>query len=64
MSKTSYVEGITAVNLRSFLELWAQLMPGIEEAMQSIIESNDLLFDENTGSFSWCHLYELPLRSM
>lgn len=42
MSETQYAEGITAKNLRTFLELWAQLMPGIEEAMQSIIESNDL----------------------
>ena len=61
MSETQYAKGITGENLRTFLELWSQIMPGIEEAIQSIIESNDLLFDENTGSFSWCHLYELPI---
>ncbi|MDO8335123.1 MAG: hypothetical protein Q7T35_10700, partial [Nitrosomonas sp.] len=62
MSETQYAEGISAKNLRAFLELWAQLPPGIEEAMQSIIECNDLFFDNETGSFSWCHLYELPIQ--
>lgn len=30
--------------------------------MQSIIECNDMFFDRNTESFSWCHLYELPIE--
>lgn len=62
MSKIKFAEGITAENLRAFLELWAQIMPGIEDAMQIIIEGNDLFFDENADSFSWCHLYELPIQ--
>lgn len=62
MTEDSYADGITAETLRSFLELWAQLPPGIEETMQSIIECNDMFFDRNTESFSWCHLYELPIE--
>ncbi|MDP3608643.1 MAG: hypothetical protein U1D41_16790 [Nitrosomonas sp.] len=62
MSNNFYAKGITAENLRAFLVLWAQLPPGIEEAMQIIIEGNDLFFDEDANSFSWCHLYELPIH--
>ncbi|UJP05124.1 MAG: hypothetical protein LZF61_09835 [Nitrosomonas sp.] len=62
MNETQYAQGITAEILRAFLKLWAQLPSGIEETMQSIIECNDLFFDKDTGSFSWCHLYELPIE--
>lgn len=62
MSQDCYTKDITAENLRAFLELWAWLPSGIEEAMQIIIESNDLFFDKDADSFSWCHLYELPIQ--
>ncbi|MBS0588720.1 MAG: hypothetical protein JSS37_12420 [Proteobacteria bacterium] len=62
MNKTHYTDGITAENLRAFIEVWAQLMPGIGEVMQLIIDSNDRLFDGDNDSFSWCHLYELPIK--
>lgn len=62
MNDIHYAEGITAQNLRAILELWAQVMPGIEETMQTIIEYNDRLFDKDNASFSWCHLYELPVK--
>lgn len=62
MSETKCAGGVTVENLRAFLELWEQLMPGIEDAMQTIIEGNDLFFDKDTDSFSWCHLYELPIQ--
>lgn len=62
MNETYYAKGITAQNLRAFLELWAQIMPAIEETKQAIIEGNSVFFDEDTNSFSWCHLYELPIE--
>ncbi|SDX54528.1 hypothetical protein [Nitrosomonas oligotropha] len=62
MNDTHYAEGITAQNLRAILELWEQMVPKIEETMQTIIEINDKLFDKESDSFSWCHLYELPVK--
>lgn len=62
MNDIYYAESITAQNLRSILELWEQIVPKIEETMQTIIEINDKLFDKESDSFSWCHLYELPVK--
>lgn len=62
MNETDYAGGITGENLREFLKLWTQLISGIDETMQSIIENNERIFDKHNDSFSWCHLYELPIR--
>lgn len=62
MDEPYYARGITAENLRTFLKLWQELFVFIDETNQLIIEAIETFFDEATARFSWCHLYEYPLK--
>lgn len=62
MDEPYYARGITAENLHIFLKLWQELFVFIDETNQLIIEAIETFFDEATARFSWCHLYEYPLK--
>jgi hypothetical protein len=52
----------TAENIRILLEHWPKAKAGFEEIWQSLPEEKELLFPKNATGFSWCHLYELPIK--
>lgn len=64
MNESYYAEGITAQNLRAFLELWSSLVIDIEDAMKTINECSNKLFEKGSDQFSWYHLYELPAKDL
>lgn len=64
MTETNFAKGITAHNLRAFLELWPTVLNGIEEVIEIMNIDGDRLFGSGNDQFSWCHLYELPVRSL
>lgn len=64
MTETYYAKGITAQNLRAFLELWSLLAADIEDAKKTINECSDRLFKKGDDQFSWCHLYEIPAKNL
>lgn len=64
MNEAFYAKGITAKNLRAFLELWPLVAIGIEDTKETINDCNDRLFDKEDEEFSWCHLYELPTKDL
>lgn len=64
MNETYYAEGITAKNLRAFLELWVSLEVDIEDALKTINECNDRLFEKGSDQFGWYHLYELSAKDL
>src|ERR1039457_42559 len=61
MEETSYAKGITAEHLRIFLEFWPRFAAEFAEAQQLLIDDEELFFGKGAASFSWCHLYELPI---
>jgi hypothetical protein len=52
----------TAENIRIFLEHWPKVKVEFEETWQSLTEGKELLFSKDAIGFSWCHLYELPIK--
>ncbi len=64
MTETYYANGITAQNLRAFLQLWSTILYDIEEAIEIMNIYGDRLFGTGDDQFSWCHLYELPARGL
>jgi len=52
----------TAGDIRIFLEHWPKVKTGFEETWQSLSEEKELLFSQDSIGFSWCHLYELPIK--
>ena len=64
MNEIYYTKGITAKNLRSFLELWPLVEVGIEDTKKTINDCNDQLFDKDSDEFSWCYLYEFPTSDL
>lgn len=52
----------TAESIRIFLEHWPKIKTGFEESWQSLSEERELLFGKDSIGFSWCHLYELPIK--
>ncbi|MFZ5501916.1 MAG: hypothetical protein ACOY3V_00005 [Pseudomonadota bacterium] len=62
MSGTSYAKGITAEDLRTFLESWSRFAAEGEEIKRMLIEDKDIIFGKDAIPFSWCHLYELPIK--
>ncbi|PSJ18147.1 hypothetical protein [Nitrosomonas supralitoralis] len=60
MNEINYASGITAQNLRAFLQLWPLVAIGIEDSKKTINECSDQFFDKEDNDFSWCYLYELP----
>lgn len=64
MNETNYAKGITAQNLRAFLELWPLVVVGIEDTKKAINECSDQLFDKEDEEFIWCYFYELPTKDL
>lgn len=64
MTETNFAKGITAQNLRAFLELWPTVLSGIEETIEIMNIDGDRLFGSGNDQFSWCHLYELPIKDL
>ncbi len=64
MTEIYYAKGITAQNLRAFLELWPLIAIGIEDTKKTINDCDDRLFDKDSDEFSWCYLYELPTSDL
>jgi hypothetical protein len=60
--KTIFANGITAENLRTFLEFWPSFSAEADEVQQMLIDEKDKLFGKDTEFFAWCHLYEFPIR--
>jgi hypothetical protein len=52
----------TAEAIRIFLELWPNYKAGFEDTWKSLSEEKELLFSKGAVGFSWCHLYELPIK--
>lgn len=52
MTETHYAKGITAQNLRAFLELWPLLVADIEDAKKTINECSDRLFAKGVISLA------------
>lgn len=53
---------LTAEDLRDFLEFWPRFTAETVETQQMLIEDKDKIFANETEGFSWCHLYELPIK--
>lgn len=63
MSENQNQYGLTgAESIRIFLEYWPKVKAGFEETWQSLSEERELLFSKDSIGFSWCHLYELPIK--
>lgn len=62
MSAISYANGITAEDLRIFLQFLPVFSAEVDEVQQMLIEDKDKLLGRGTMPFSWCHLYELSSR--
>lgn len=62
MSTISYAKGITAEDLRIFLQLLPIFSSEADEVQQMLIEDKDKLLGKGTMPFSWCYLYELSNR--
>lgn len=62
MDETQYANGITAKDLRAFLEFWPRFSAMVNEAPQVFIEKEEKLLAQDTERFSWCHFYELPFE--
>jgi len=62
MAGNHYAIGISAQDLRLFLEFWPKFSAEADEAHQMLIEIKDKLLNEDTEPFAWCYLYELPIR--
>lgn len=60
MNEIFYANGITALNLRAFLQLWALVAIGIEDSKKTINNCSDQFFDKKDDDFSRCYLYQLP----
>lgn len=64
MSETHYARGITAQNLRAFLELWPLVAIGIEDTKKTINDCDDRLFNKEDEEFSWCYFYEISTKDL
>lgn len=62
MNEVYDAKGITAQNLRAFLELWPMVALGIEDTKKTVNECSDQLFDKEDEEFSWCYFYELSTK--
>ncbi|MBU1691697.1 MAG: hypothetical protein KJ958_15885 [Gammaproteobacteria bacterium] len=62
MNAPPHAKGITAQDLRIFLDSWPQFIADSEEVQLMLIEDKDKLLGDDASKFSWCHLYELPIN--
>lgn len=55
--------GLTSItSIRTFLEFWPKFSANFEDAWLSLSNEEELCFGKNAIKFSWCHLYELPVK--
>ncbi|PTQ76746.1 hypothetical protein C8R26_11465 [Nitrosomonas oligotropha] len=64
MNETNYAKGITAQNLRIFLELWPLVAIGVADTKKTINDCDDRLIDKEDEEFIWCYFYELPTNEL
>lgn len=64
MNEIHYAKGITAKNLRAFLELWPLVTIGIEDTKKTINDFGDQLIDKRDDEFTWCRFYEIPTKDL
>lgn len=64
MQDTHYAQGITAEDLRLLLDLWPRITAEFEDMMRMLTEDKDIIFGKDALSFSWCYLYELPVKEL
>lgn len=62
MNNTQYAKGITAEDLRTFLDHWPKLSAEADEVQKMLIEDKDKMLGKDAESFAWCYLYEFPFR--
>ena len=62
MNESLYAKGITAEDLRIFLVFWPKLFTEVEKERQGMVEDGDKVFSDDALPFSWCYLYELPIK--
>jgi hypothetical protein len=62
MNETHYAKGITAEDLRIFLEFWPKFSAEADEVQQMLIEEKDRFLGKDAEPLTWCYLYELPIR--
>ncbi len=60
MNETPYAKGITAEDLRIFLDSWPLFTAEGEDVKRMLTEHKEILFGKDAIPFSRCHLYELP----
>lgn len=64
MTDHHYAQGISAENLRVFLDQWPRMAAEFEDMRRMLIDDKDIIFGKDTLPFSWCHLYELPIKEL
>ena len=64
MNEIHYAKGITAKNLRAFLELWPLVTIGIEDTKKTINDFGDQLIDKRDDELTWCRFYEIPTKDL
>lgn len=62
MTEKDFAQGVSSEDLRVFLEFWPQVEALGKEISQLATTENDLFYGENSAPFSWCHIYELPIK--
>jgi len=62
MEATQFVKGITSEDLRTLLEFWPLLATEADETQATIIDDEERFLGKDAELFSWCHLYELPIK--
>lgn len=60
MIETSYAKGVAAGDLRILLNFWPSFFAKYESTQQDMQADKD--FPADVAAFTWCYLYELPIR--
>ena len=64
MTDVHYAQGVTAENLRIFFDLWPRIAAEFEDMKRMLIDDQKIIFGKDAIPFSWCHLYELPIKEL
>lgn len=60
--KTPIIKNTTAEDIRIFLNFWPSFIAEGNVVQQKLIEDKNKLLSGEITPFSWCHLYELPIK--
>jgi hypothetical protein len=52
-----------AESIRTFLNIWPTLEANFQESWNELIDKKNSIFTDNSYGFSWCQLYELPIKA-